>query len=63
MVEEIWKPIADFDDYEVSNLGRVRSFKGRTQRILKPTPQRSGHLQLWLRRDGETVPVRVIGLY
>lgn len=59
MVEEIWKPIANFDDYKVSNLGRVKSFKGRNSRILKPTPQRSGHLQLWLRRDGETVPVRV----
>ena len=59
MLEEIWKPIEDFDDYEVSNLGRVRSFKGRNPRILKPTPQKSGHLQLWLRRDGETVPVRV----
>ena len=59
MLEEIWKPIQDFDDYEVSNLGRVRSFKGRTPRILKPTPQRSGHLQLRLRRNGETVPVLV----
>jgi hypothetical protein len=59
MPEEIWKPVIGFDDYEVSNLGRVRSHKQNTARILKPTPQRSGHLQLWLRRDGKTVPVRV----
>lgn len=28
---EIWKPIPNFDDYEVSDLGRVRSWR-RTQR-------------------------------
>jgi len=59
MTEEIWKPIAGFDDYEVSNHGRVRSYKQNKERLLKPSPQASGHLQLWLRRDGQTVAVRV----
>ena len=59
MTEEIWKPILGFDDYEVSNQGRVRSNKRSTPHILKPSPQRSGHLQLWLRKDGKTHAVRV----
>ena len=36
MIEtEIWKTIEGFDDYEVSNLGRVKSYKNNKERILK----------------------------
>lgn len=59
MVLEIWKPVVGFDDYEVSNLGQVRSHKRGATHLLKPIKQRSGHLQLWLRRDGKTVAVGV----
>ena len=45
-MEEIWKPIEEFNgEYEVSNLGRVRSMKkyyGQTGRILSQTRQASG---------------------
>lgn len=49
-ITEDWKPIPDFDGYEVSNLGRVRSFlttsrsgKRRTTPVLrKVTPTRDG---------------------
>lgn len=34
-MEEIWKPIKNFEDYFVSNLGRVKSTKYREERILK----------------------------
>ena len=34
MPEEIWRPIADVECYEVSNLGRVRSFKKKTARMM-----------------------------
>jgi hypothetical protein len=40
-MEEEWKPIKDFPDYQVSNLGRVKSLFGRygiLERILKPHP-------------------------
>lgn len=36
MNEEIWKPIPGYPGYEVSNMGRVRSFKWNDIRILKP---------------------------
>ena len=45
IIEE-WRPIAEFDgEYEVSNLGRVRSMKkyrGQTGRIMPQTQQPSG---------------------
>lgn len=35
-MDEIWKPVPDYPAYEVSNFGRVKSFKQGKQRILKP---------------------------
>jgi hypothetical protein len=45
---EIWKTIEGFGDYEVSNLGRVKSFKFGKERILK-SRNRNGYLavDLW----------------
>ena len=34
-MSEIWKNIPKYDDYQVSNLGNVKSLKGLTERILK----------------------------
>jgi len=33
---EIWKDIPGFLDYQVSNLGRVKSLKREKEKILKP---------------------------
>lgn len=35
-MEEIWKKIEDYEDYEVSNLGNVRSTKRGNTKMLKP---------------------------
>ena len=38
MIKEIWKVVKDFPDYQVSNYGRIKSFKkwrGTNERILK----------------------------
>ena len=59
---EVWTPIIDFDGYEVSSEGRVRSSRayGRSKaplkqkRLLRPTIQRDGYLRIDLRRDGQT---------
>ena len=40
MVQEIWKPISGFPGYEVSDHGRVRSYKLRGRGGLAITPQR-----------------------
>lgn len=39
-VEEIWKTIPDFSNYEASNLGHIR--RTINQRVLKPTAHRRG---------------------
>ena len=38
---EIWKPIDDYDMYEVSNLGNVRNIK--TNRLLKLNKATNGY--------------------
>ena len=41
MDEELWKPICNWPGYEVSNMGRVRSYKKRAQGgwVIADTPQ------------------------
>ena len=49
---EIWKPIAGFDDYQVSNFGRVKSFKqGKT--IIRKPQLRGKYLSVDLYIDGK----------
>lgn len=50
---EIWKAIKDYDGlYEVSSYGRIRSLKRKAARILKPTPNKNGYLQICLCKNG-----------
>ncbi len=51
-MEEIWKDIPGFLDYQVSNLGRVKSFKGKKERILTPSYTIYGYLQVGLTQCG-----------
>ncbi len=44
MKQEIWKPIPNYNEYEVSNLGRVKSLKRKTPLILSPSSDGSGYL-------------------
>jgi hypothetical protein len=52
MTEE-WRPIADFEGYEASNTGRVRSTKFGKVRIRKHSLTGSGHLKISLCKDGK----------
>lgn len=46
-MKEIWKPIPSYEGlYEISNLGRVKSFYRK--RILKPVTERTGYNQVTL---------------
>ena len=47
---EIWKPIEDFDNYEVSSWGRVRN--KTTEKILKPYENDKGYLKVEIYHDG-----------
>ena len=62
---EIWKDIENYEGlYQVSNLGRVRSFPRRGTRdrnihILSPGITRKGYLQVSLLKNGKSHPYRV----
>lgn len=52
-MQEYWKPIEGFENYEVSNLGQVRSFYTREAKVLKPSINKDGYLKVGLRKDGK----------
>lgn len=51
MIEEIYKIIEEFPNYEVSNLGNVRNKK--TGRILKHTKTKHGYYTVQLYKNGQ----------
>jgi len=47
--DEIWKTIREYPDYQISNFGRVKSFKkyhGTNERILKQIKTKKGYLRI-----------------
>ena len=60
MTEEIWRDIEGYEGhYQVSNFGRVKSFKQKTPRILKPTHDKDGYLYVGLWRENKCQNGRV----
>lgn len=59
MTKEIWKSIPGYLDYEVSNLGRVRSYRRGKVRVLKGCPDSKGYSQVELRNEGGKLHTRV----
>jgi hypothetical protein len=57
--QEQWKSIPGFPDYEVSNMGRVRSYKRSMPRILKAGIYSHGYRQVTLSRDGKYHSFRI----
>lgn len=51
-MEEIWKPIPGFIDYEASNIGRIRSLKNQNPKILSTFYNSGGYLQVALYQCG-----------
>jgi len=49
-MKEIWKEIDSYNDYEISNFGRVYSKK--TKRILKPYTTKKGYKRIGLYKNG-----------
>jgi|SRR6478736_752736 len=48
MIQEVYKKIIDFEDYEISNYGNVKSLKFGNYRILKPYKNKSGYYSVAL---------------
>lgn len=56
---EIWKPIEGFDNYMISNLGRVKSCKYGKERIMKPLKDKYGYLAIHLLKDKKSNNKRI----
>jgi hypothetical protein len=53
-MKEIWKTIENYEGlYEVSTLGRVKSFKLGKEAILNPSKNSKGYLVINLHKDGK----------
>ena len=50
MLEEIWKVLADFKHYEISNYGRIRTVQGK---YIKLRLSNTGYTYVTLRKSGE----------
>jgi hypothetical protein len=55
MALEVWKPIKNFSNYEVSNLGKVKRQTGQGTKggILIPYPDKGGYLYVSLYNSGK----------
>jgi hypothetical protein len=56
---EIWKSIKDYEDYEVSNFGNVKSLKFSKERILKPGTEYGRYLTVVLCRESKPKTFKV----
>lgn len=61
IIEE-WRPIEGYENYQVSNYGRVKSLgndKTRKEKILKQGKKKDGYLQVNLYKEGKMKPFLV----
>ena len=59
-MEEIWKDIEGYNgDYQISNLGRVKSFKCNKEKILNPYKNKNGYYRIGLKMGKEMKYFRV----
>lgn len=56
---EIWKTIEEYPQYQVSNMGRVRSLKHKAPRILKLADNDYGYLVVHLYPNGKQKTIKV----
>lgn len=53
-MKEVWETIYGYEDYQVSNLGRVKSLKFNQERIIKTTKNNWGYWVVNLSKGGIT---------
>ena len=56
---ESWRPIPGYDDYAVSDQGRVKSFKTASPKILAQPPNTKGYPRVSLYRAGKETQIQV----
>mgnify|MGYP003314694303 CR=1 FL=1 len=49
---EVWEAVDGYNDYKVSNYGRVKSYKRNRERLLKPYRNTDNYLQITFCQDG-----------
>lgn len=60
MDKEIWKDVVGYEGlYQVSNMGRVRSFKRGKVRVLKPNTNKRGYLHVVLSKNNSLKTLRI----
>lgn len=55
IMDEIWKTIEGFEDYQVSNFGRVKSLKRNKEKILKNNLNSRGYFTVNLYKDSSNI--------
>lgn len=58
-MSEIWKKIEGFENYEISNLGRVRSIKKGKEKILKGGIDNNGYHHITLCKNGKVKTITI----
>lgn len=56
---EIWKTIKDYPNYQVSNLGRVKSLNYGKEKILKNNKDKDSYFQIALSKEGKVKVFKV----
>lgn len=57
---EIWKDIREFEGlYQISNLGRIKSFYGKKERYLKPIKDKDGYLQIKIYKNTKQYTAKI----
>jgi hypothetical protein len=56
---EVWKSINGFEDYQISNYGRVKSLKKNTEKILKSHPNEKGYYKVDLYLNNKRKTIRI----
>lgn len=61
-MKEQWKPVKDYEDYEVSNLGRVKSLNYKRtgkEKLMSPGKDSNGYLKVTLFKNGVGKPFSI----
>ena len=56
---EIWKTIKEFKDYQISNLGRIKSLKNNKEKILVSHPNEKGYYNIDLYLNNKRKTLRI----